>query len=41
MQDIDAEEAEIERRKGNPAKLNELNKARIALGLQEITFSEG
>lgn len=41
MQDIDAETAELERRRGNPAKLNELNKARVALGLQEITFIEG
>lgn len=41
MQDIDPEQAEIERRKGNPGKLNELNKARLALGLQEIAFSEG
>jgi len=41
MQDIDPEVAEMERRRGNPAKLNELNKARIALGLDEIAFSEG
>ena len=41
IQDIDSETAELERRRGNPTKLNELNRARIALGLQEITFSEG